>query len=378
MGKRRIVSFLPAATEMVYALGLGDQLVGVSHECDFPADARTKPVVVRPSLPIETMSLSEIDVAVAERIGSGGSLYQVDEELLCALKPDLILTQNLCQVCATSGNDLAAVLKLLDPTPEILWMSPHSLEEIFENLRELGKATEKSDAAETFIQDCRARLDAVAARTRAIARRPRVFCMEWADPVYCAGHWVGEMVEIAGGKDELARRGTDSVRIAWTDVLAWAPEVIIFSPCGFSLEKALEQVGYLESQAGWAELPAVLDQRVFAVDANSYFARPGPRVVNGTELLAHLIHPQLFDWQGRPDAFQAIAASNGCVTKSAPGEATGVRMKSCPECGASFECCLGGCWCNDLPKLPRGSLPESDCLCRTCLTKAIEARAALR
>ena len=135
MKKARIVSFLPAATEMVYALGIGDQLVGVSHECDFPSEARVKPVVVRPALPLEHMSLKEIDVAVAERIGSGGSLYQVDEALLCELKPDLILTQNLCQVCATSGNDLASALKLLEPKPEIVWMSPHSLMEIFENIR---------------------------------------------------------------------------------------------------------------------------------------------------------------------------------------------------------------------------------------------------
>ncbi len=368
---------LPAATEMVYALGLGDQLVGVSHECDFPAEAKAKPVVVRPALPIENMTLREIDVAVAERIGSGGSLYQVDEALLCRLKPDLILTQNLCQVCATSGNDLTDVLKLLDPIPEILWMSPHSLAEIFENIRELGRATGKSNSAEIFIQDCRTRLDTVAVRTKGIANRPRVFCMEWADPVYCAGHWVKEMVEIAGGTDELARKETDSVRIPWTDVLAWAPEVIVFSPCGFGLEKALEQGGHLESQTGWKDLPAVRNRRVFAVDANSYFARPGPRVVDGTELLAHLIHPELFAWNGREDAFRAIEASNSCATDPASSDPSGVRRKTCPDCGATFECRMGGCWCTDLPGLPRGSIRASDCLCPACLAKAIEAHAAL-
>ena len=324
MDNPRIVSFLPASTEMVYALGLGDQLVGVSHECDFPAEARTKPVVVRPALPIESMSLREIDVAVAERIGSGGSLYQVDEILLCELKPDLILTQNLCQVCAASGNDLASALKMLDPTPEIVWMSPHSLTEILENMRELGRVTGKSSAAGAFIQLCRTRLQSIAEKTKGIARRPRVFCMEWADPVYCAGHWVGEMVALAGGTDELARKETDSVRIPWPDVLEWSPDIIIFSPCGFNLEKALEQVGYLESQLGWAELPAVRNRRVFAVDANSYFARPGPRVVEGTELLAHLIHPELFSWDGPAEAFRAITSSNNCASKE--------WMKTCPEC----------------------------------------------
>ena len=184
-------------------------------------------------------------------------------------------------------------------------------------------------------------------------------------------------MDIAGGVDELARKETDSVRIPWAEVLAWSPEVIIFAPCGFSLEKALEQVGYLESQAGWAELPAVRNRRVFAVDANSYFARPGPRVVEGTELLAHLIHPELFDWNGPADAFQAISASNGDASKCASSYVSPVRMKNCPECGEAFECKMGGCWCSELPGLPRGSVPASDCLCPACLTSALKASAAL-
>ena len=364
----RIVSFLPAATEMVYALGLGGELVGVSHECDFPAEAQGKPVVVRPALALETMSLREIDVAVAERIGSGGSLYQVDEALLCALKPDLILTQNLCQVCAPSGNDLAPALKLLQPAPEIVWMSPHSLTEILDNIRELGRVTGRLSAAETYIQTCRERLERVAARSQKISRRPRVFCMEWADPVYCAGHWVPEMVELAGGTDELARKGTDSVRIAWADVLEWSPGIIVFSPCGFNLEQALEQVEHLESLPGWMELPAVRSQRAYVVDANSYFARPGPRVVEGTELLAHLIHPELFEWHGPADAFRAISTSNA--------DGSPARMKTCPQCGQIFECKMGGCWCNDLPPL-RSAVPDSDCLCPVCLANAVKMSAAI-
>jgi iron complex transport system substrate-binding protein len=369
MNMPRIVSFLPAATEMVYALGLGDQLVGISHECDFPAEARTKPVVVRPALALEEMSLREIDVAVAERIGSGGSLYEVNEELLCELKPDLILTQDLCQVCAPSGNDLASALKLLRPTPEILWMSPHSLEGIFENIRELGRATARSNAAESYIEERRERLEKIGARTRNISRRPRVFCMEWADPVYCAGHWVPDMVELAGGTDELARKAADSVRIPWAEVLQWSPEIIVFSPCGFNLEKALEQVPHLESLPGWAELPSVRNQRVYAVDANSYFARPGPRVVEGTELLAHLIHPELFDWNGPDNAFRAISTSSASESQT--------RIKTCPECGQAFECMMGGCWCEGLPPLAPSSVPGADCFCPACLEKAVRASAAL-
>jgi iron complex transport system substrate-binding protein len=375
MTKPRIVSFLPAATEMVFALGAGDQLVGISHECDFPPEAKGKPVVVRPALDLQSMTLREIDVAVAEQIRSGASLYTVDEELLCALKPDLILTQNLCQVCAPSGNDLASALKLLHPAPQILWMSPHSLAEIFENIIELGQSLGLASEADACVEDCRRRLAQVAAKTAQASTRPRafcprVFCMEWADPVYCAGHWVPEMVELAGGRDELARRGTDSVRMAWADVVAWAPEIVVFAPCGFNLEKALEQVQYLERLPGWADLPAVRNHRSYVVDANSYFARPGPRVVEGTELLAHLIHSELFDWNGPADAFQAVSTSNTIPSKTS--------IKVCPECGQSFECKSGGCWCSDLPPLPRGTLPASDCLCPACLANAVKLNATLR
>ena len=247
-------------------------------------------------------------------------------------------------------SDLTGALKLLQPKPEILWMTPHSLAEIFGNLRALSRATGRTGAAETFIAGCHKRLEAVAGRAKNISHRPRVFCVEWADPVYCAGHWVPEMVELAGGIDELARKGTDSVRIQWDDVLKWAPEVLIFSPCGFNLEKALEQVSFLQSQPGWAELPAVRSGRLYAVDANSYFARPGPRVVDGVELLAHLIHPELFDWNGPADAFRAIPTSNSSTSTT--------RIKICPECGQPFECKMGGCWCNDFPPLPLSTAPR--------------------
>jgi len=364
----RIVSFLPAATEMVYALGLGDFLVGVSHECDFPPETKKKLVVVRPTLALESMSLKEIDVAVAECIGSGGSLYQIDEDLLKSLKPDLILTQNLCQVCAPSGNELTVALKLLHPKPSVLWMSPHSLSEIFENILELGKVTSQSAAAEVLVKTSNERLRAIANRTKAITTRPRVFCMEWADPVYCSGHWMPEMVELAGGVDDLSRRGTDSVRIHWADVANLAPEVLVFAPCGFNLEKAVEQVPFLEGLPGWFDLPAVRNGRVYAADANSYFARPGPRIVEGTELLAHLIHPEFFEWNGPRDAFRALSSSNT--------EKFRARTKACPECTENFECKMGGCWCDEFPPVVPSSAPGADCLCPACLAKVAAWQAA--
>src|SRR6266496_2677972 len=309
MTRARIVSFLPSATEMACALGLGDQLVGITHECDYPPEIEGKPVVVRNVLPIETMSQPEIDAAVTQRMRDGLSLYQVDEKLLQKLAPDIILTQDLCQVCAPSGNEVTEALELLSKKPQILWLTPKSLEEIFDNLRELGRATGHAREAEELIAAGHARLEKVAAVTRNLSHRPRVFCLEWLDPVYCSGHWMPEMVEIAGGVDALARKGADSVRIPWNDVLEWAPEVLIITPCGFNLDKVFELTPQLFNNPGWSDLPAVRNGRVYAVDANSYFARPGPRVVEGTELLAHLIHPELFQWEGSQEAFRRIEFS---------------------------------------------------------------------
>lgn len=303
---QQIVSFLPSATEMACALGLSDQLVGITHECDYPPEVRGKAIVVRKALPIETMSQLEIDIAVSERMRDGLSLYEVDEKLLQELAPDLILTQNLCQVCAPSGNEVSQALNLLPKKPQILWLTPNSLAEIFANLRELGEATGHSEKAEELIADGWARLRKIEAATEHLAGRPRVFCMEWFDPVYCSGHWVPEMVKIAGGLDSLSKAGADSVRIPWADVVAWKPEVLILTPCGFDLAQTIEQSQQLFNFPGWSTLPAVRDGRVYAVDANSYFARPGPRVVDGTELLAHLIHPELFSWSGSTNAYQRL------------------------------------------------------------------------
>jgi len=303
---QRIVSFLPSATEMICALGLGDRLMGITHECDYPPEIMGKPIVVRSVLPIERMSQSEIDSAVTERLRNGLSLYRVDETLMREISPDLILTQDLCQVCAPSGNEVSQLLKLLPTKPQILWLTPKSIEQIFENVRDLGEATGCLQKAEALIAAGRARLEKVATMVRNVSSRPKVFCMEWIDPVYCCGHWVPEMVEIAGGIDKLGRKGTDSVRVLWEDVLQWKPEVVIVMPCGFGLEKAADQARQLSTYTGWADLPAVRQNRVYVVDANSYFARPGPRIVEGTELLAHLFHPDLCDWNGPPDAFRTL------------------------------------------------------------------------
>ncbi|HEU4769333.1 MAG TPA: DUF5522 domain-containing protein, partial [Pyrinomonadaceae bacterium] len=214
--------------------------------------------------------------------------------------------------CAPSGNEVSQVLKALPKTPEILWMTPRSVEEIFDNVRDLGAATGRGDEATRLIDDCTARLQAFTVRTAKAESRPRVFCMEWLDPVYASGHWVPELVNFAGGVDELGRRGGESVRVSWDDVAQWAPEVLVIMPCGFNLQQTMKQIwsvfgpyGPRAASPHVFDLPAVQNGRVYAVDANSYFARPGPRVVEGADLLARLIHPELFEQVPNKD-FQQV------------------------------------------------------------------------
>jgi len=292
----RIVSFLPSATEIACALGLEDSLVGITHECDYPTEVRTKPIVVRNVLPIDSMTQDEIDRGVADRMRAGLSLYQIDEQLLRELEPDLILTQNLCQVCAPSGNEVSQVLKNLPRTPEVLWLTPQSLDQIFDNIHELGAATGKGDEAILLVNRCRSRLEQISATTAQVSRKPRVFCMEWLDPVYASGHWVPELVKLAGGLDELGTERGESVRVSWKDVVEYAPEVLIIMPCGFNLRQTMEQIWNVfgSRESDFYKLPALREGNVYAVDANSYFARPGPRVVEGAEILARIIHPELF------------------------------------------------------------------------------------
>ena len=305
-GAQRIVSFLPAATEMIYAFGLGDRLAGVTHECDYPPEAQRKQVVVRSILP-DGLTQRQIDEAVSARLKQGQSLYEADAEALTRIAPDLIITQELCSVCAPSGNEISQLLKILPGKPEILWLTPKTIDGIFDNLREIGNATGRAAKAESLIAELRGQLEHIRRTAGAAGACPRVFCMEWLDPVYCSGHWVPEMVRCAGGIDALGRTGSESVRVAWSDVLDYAPELIVVAPCGFNLERAAREAEkILPAFPGWRDIPAVRSSRVFAVDANSYFARPGPRVIDGTNLLAHLIHPGIVSWD-KPSAYCRVA-----------------------------------------------------------------------
>jgi len=275
----RIVSFLPAGSEIVHALGAGAELVGRSHECDYPASVQALPVVSKPSLDLDGLNQAEIDAAVSGRLASGESLYVVDELLLRDLGPDVILTQDLCQVCAPSGNELTRALKSLPSNPTVIYLTPRTLAEIDDNVIAVGEAIGRGDQANALVARNHERVERVRASTRTLTRRPRVTFLEWTDPLFCAGHWVPEMIEIAGGDDRLGRPGADSVRISWDDVHAQSPEIVIVAPCGYHLAQA-------ERMA--RDLPPIPGARVYPVDANAFFARPGPRYVDGIELLAKI------------------------------------------------------------------------------------------
>jgi iron complex transport system substrate-binding protein len=282
----RIVSFLPAATEITYALGAGADLVGRSHECDYPPQVRSLPVVSKPALPLEGLSQKEIDRAVATHLATGESLYRVDEVLLDELHPDIVFTQDLCQVCAPSGNELGRALNEMSRPPQVLSLTPRNLAEIAENILAIGDATGRKEAARQLVEEGRNRMHRVVAAVADAPRRCITF-LEWTEPLFCGGHWVPEMVVAAGGEDPLGQPGADSKRITWDDLAASEPEMLIVAPCGYGLKEAIEVA---------RRLPRITDAEIYAVDANAYFARPGPRVAEGVELLAHLFHPDRFPW----------------------------------------------------------------------------------
>jgi iron complex transport system substrate-binding protein len=282
----RIVSLVPSATEMLFALGVGDEVTAVTHECDHPPEALDLPKVTRdvigPGLPPD-----EIDRAVRELTEEGRAIYELDEHALRSLAPDLIVTQALCAVCAVSYDDVRAIAERMDPPPEVLALDPHTLGEVLGDVRTLAQATDAKDAGVDLVQDAAARIDRVRLAVR-YAPPVAVAALEWLDPIYVAGHWTPQLIEYAGGIDVLGLPGERSQMRRWDEVAAAAPEVVVCMPCGYDAERALEEA---ESYAD--ELAELGARRVVAVDAAAYFSRPGPRLVDGLELMAHILHPDL-------------------------------------------------------------------------------------
>lgn len=291
----RICTLLPSATEICHALGLGDSILGVTHECDFPPEARKKRVVVTSRLPHTTDS-AEIDRLVTAFTARGESVYRVDAEALRELDPDLIITQDLCHVCAASPYDLAAALSTLPRASKVLSLNAHTLAEVWGDIISVGSATGSEKKAESLAAYLIGKVSSVQRAVQpfiASHPRPRMACLEWLNPVFNAGHWVPEMVALAGGEDVLAQAGKPSIRIEWQQVFAAQPEVILISPCGYDLARAMEEFSHMPLPQGWNDMPAVKSGRVYVTDANSYFSRPGPRLADGVAILAKALHPDL-------------------------------------------------------------------------------------
>ena len=284
----RIVSLLPSATEIVYALGLEQDLVGVTHECDWPAAARLKPIVSVSALPA-TSTPAEVDRLVSASLGDGEPIYTLDEVAMRDLQPDLVLSQDLCAVCAVPSGKVNEALEVLGCQAQVLSMDPTSLTDVLDCVIELGRVTGTESVAREFVDRLAGRLTRVEQAVEGL-QRPRTFALEWSDPPFNGGHWVPEMIEMAGGEPVLANRGTDSVRVTWTQIEEASPDVVVFMPCGYGLDEAAAEAEGLLNRTELRSADAI-----YAVDANAYFSRPGPRLVEGVEALAATLHPGSID-----------------------------------------------------------------------------------
>jgi iron complex transport system substrate-binding protein len=290
MAEMRIVSLLPSATEILFALGLGEQVVGVSHECDYPAAARNKPIVIHSRIPKDTTPL-EIDRMVRQFTARGESVYSVDAQALKRLAPDLIVTQDLCSVCAASPEDLAAVLATFDYRPEVLSLDPLDLGDVWRDILWVGDETMRGHEAEHLLESIGARLAAVESEIAQTVCRPSVAFLEWLQPIYVGGHWIPEMIELAGGRDIFGKLRTPSFSLPLEDVITAQPEVLVIAPCGYNADQARAEYRSVTFPREWQEMPAVRNNQIYYVDANAYFSRPGPRLITGLEILAKLFHP---------------------------------------------------------------------------------------
>jgi iron complex transport system substrate-binding protein len=288
----RIVSLLPSATETLFALGLDEEILGVSHECDFPPQAKTRKSVVRSRLPKDATP-SEIDRLVREHVERGESIYAVDRDALEELAPDLILTQDLCHVCAATPDELAAALADISAKPEVLSLDPRDLGDVWRDILWIGERTGRRERAQKFVERIGVRLAQIEADAGITEPRPRVVVLEWLQPFYVGGHWVPEMIHHAGGLDALGKPEKPSHRVTLEEIVSAAPEFLFIAPCGYNAEQARNEYLSLTFSEEWRNIPAVREGRVFALDANSYVSRPAGRLVTGIEAMAKALHPAM-------------------------------------------------------------------------------------
>ncbi len=303
----RIVSLLPSATEVVCELGLGDELVGVTHECDYPPFVTGLPKVTRTLIPHDATSL-EIDALVRDRLKTQRALYTLDMPTLERLQPDLIVTQALCEVCAVAEAEVTAAACTLPSQPKVVNLEPICLDDVLNDLRLVARAAGQEPRAEVAIHRLQQRIDAVAHRSRHLTTRPRVVLLEWIDPPFSCGHWSPELVRLAGGEEVIGRPGQPSRTLRWEEVVAARPEVLMIACCGFTVARTMADLPILLAQPGWADIPAVHSGRVFVVDGSAYFSRPGPRLVDSLEILANALHPNVHPLPAELAAFAPTLA----------------------------------------------------------------------
>jgi iron complex transport system substrate-binding protein len=290
----RIVSLVPAGTEIVAALGLMDDVVGVSHECDFPAEANARPRVTHCPVHDAGLTSKEVDEWVRRALREQGTIYTIDEPLLRELRPDVILTQKLCDACAVAYGTVARLAETLQGPPRVVNLEPSSLSDIFDDIRLVARACGVTRLGDEVIANLSARAEAVRERAAQIGQQPRCFLMEWVDPPFCSGHWGPELVEIAGGHDPLGRKHQPSVQIDWQQVLDARPDIIVLALCGYDVDRARRDYQLLRRFPGFDSLPAARRGEIYLVNASAYFARPGPRIVDSIEILAGILHPKEF------------------------------------------------------------------------------------
>lgn len=310
-GSMRIVSLLPSLTEICFTLGLGHQLVAVTHECDFPGRARTLPHVTRSILPPDLRDSAEIDRQVKAALAEGKALYELDRERLSRLRPDLILTQALCHVCAVSVDDVRGIAAELEPVPDVVSIEPTTLDEVISSISTVGSLTDRVATASAAVDALKHRIERIREHVHRTEHQHRVVCLEWLDPPMVAGHWVPEMVEIVGGVDPLGEAGKPSFEVNWQDVIAAEPDTIILMPCGYNLTDTVDETGRLAGADGpipveIEQTPAVREGHVYAVDGSAYFSRPGPRLVSGVETLAGILHAELAATHTPPGAVEPV------------------------------------------------------------------------
>jgi iron complex transport system substrate-binding protein len=299
----KIVSLLPSATEIVCALGLEENLIGITHECDYPTSLVGKPQLTASRISHETMSSAEIDHAVRSQLDGHGSIYDLNEKLLSELKPDLIITQELCEVCAVSYKTVQKAAKMYVADATVISLEPNTIADIFENIKTVGALCEIPDRAEIVVADLQTRLDTLKQKTENLENRPRVFMLEWLEPPFAPGHWTPEQVEIAGGDCILGRAGEKSQTTAYDEIFNALPEIMVLIPCGYYIQDIVRQLEQTHFPPNWRKLPAVKNNQIWAMDASAYFSRPAPRVVDGAEILAKIFQPEIF---GEPSEAEVI------------------------------------------------------------------------